>query len=68
MATAVAAYEDQWTTKGGSAYSGKTYPGNSATEILTAGIQRLHDNPHAFALSDPEYFQFVMRILHQLNP
>jgi hypothetical protein len=37
-----------------------------ATEILTMGIERLHDDPVGFAKLDPEYFEFVIQTLQDL--
>ena len=58
------AYEDDWAKLGGNVYSGKIY--NDATEILTMGIERLHENPIKFYRTDPEYFEFVVRTLQEL--
>lgn len=58
------AYEDDWAKLGGNVYSGKVY--NGATEILTMGIERLHENPLKFYRTDPEYFEFVVRTLQEL--
>ena len=55
------AYEDKWADRGGDAYSGRRY--EDATEILTVGIQRLHQNPLRFARQDPDYFSFVVNTL-----
>ena len=59
------AYKDKWVDRGGDAYSGKDY-GERATEILTMGIERLHDDPIKFYRSDPEYFEFVVKTLQNL--
>lgn len=55
-------YEDLWKTKGGDHYCGKDY-GDTATEILSMGIERLHKDPTAFAEQDPEYFDFLVSAL-----
>ena len=56
------AYEDEWIKKGGNPYAGKYMP-TGGTEILTVGIERLHNNPALFMLTDPEYFDFVVSTL-----
>ncbi len=61
------AYEDTWKEKGGDPYSGKYYSDGS-TEILTVGIQRLHDDPVLFMTTDPEYFQFIVSNLRYNIP
>ena len=40
----------------------KTYDMPS-TEVLSMGLQFLHDDPLTFVLGDPEYYQFVMNLL-----
>jgi hypothetical protein len=61
------AYEDEWVARGGQVYSGKVYPtGHKATEILSTGIERLHENPALFLATDPEYFTFVLNTLRNL--
>lgn len=42
-------------------YVGKDY-GGRATEILSMGLQKLHDDPVHFARADPEYFKFVVGV------
>lgn len=37
-----------------------------ATEILTMGIERLHNDPVGFAKLDPDYFNFVISTLQDL--
>jgi hypothetical protein len=59
------AYKDDWEKLGGDAYSGKYY-NDSATEILSMGIERLHADPLKFYRSDPEYFEFVVKTLQEL--
>jgi SPP1 gp7 family putative phage head morphogenesis protein len=59
------AFEDEWEKKGGNLYTGRDYKG-VATELLTMGIQRLHEDPILFAITDPEYFAFVISTLHKL--
>jgi hypothetical protein len=59
------AYEDEFQSRGGSHYMGKPY-GDRATEILTMGIERLHDDPGDFAERDPEYFRFILSTLQKL--
>lgn len=43
-------------------YVGKQYP-DGATEVLSMGIQLLHDDPITFAAKDPEYFHFILSVL-----
>ncbi len=58
------AYEDQFAVRGGVHYMGKDYRGG-ATEILTRGIERLHNDPVEFMQNDPEYFRFILQTLQQ---
>jgi hypothetical protein len=37
-----------------------------ATELLTMGIERVHDDPVGFAKADPKYFQFVIKTLQDV--
>lgn len=57
------ALEDEWVAKGGSVYCGKVYQSGAYTEILTMGLQRLYLDPIGFARQDPEYFQFILKLL-----
>lgn len=34
-----------------------------ATEVISIGMQMLHDNPAAFARADPEYFDFMVSVV-----
>jgi hypothetical protein len=43
-------------------YVGKDYA-HGTTEVLSMGIQKLHDNPLEFMKKDPEYFEFVISVL-----
>jgi hypothetical protein len=43
-------------------YAGKTY-GDRATEILSTGMQQLHDNPKKMARENPVYFDFMINLL-----
>jgi hypothetical protein len=43
-------------------YVGKKYIDN-ASEILSMGLQKLHDDPLLFAKKDPEYCKFVLGVL-----
>lgn len=47
-------------------YIGKAYKDSSgdvrATEVVSMGMQMMHDNPAAFAKADPEYFDFIVSI------
>lgn len=44
-------------------YVGKHYR-HGATEILSMGLEKLYNDPLTFAVQDPEYFNFVVGILH----
>jgi len=71
-------YVDKWNQLSGhervaGEYSGKVYdkyPGKwggnglPATEIISMGIQRLILSPIDFAKNDPEYFDFIVSLLH----
>ncbi len=41
---------------------------NYATEVLTIGMERLIEDPVAFAVFDPDYFQFTVSTLQKLAP
>ena len=43
-------------------YTGKLYKHDSS-EVLSMGIQKLHDDPIAFATGDPSHFNFVVNTL-----
>ena len=48
-------------------YCGRIYGhGPGATEIVSMGMQFLYDDAAAFYKNDPEYFLFMMDIIH--NP
>lgn len=55
---------DKWAARGGSPYIGRLY-NRPSTEILTMGIERLLANPKKFQEQDPEYFEFLIKILHK---
>jgi hypothetical protein len=48
-------------------YVGKVYRDGSgnvgATEVVSMGLQMMHDNPAAFASADPEYFDFMVAVM-----
>lgn len=44
-------------------YTGKEYS-DGATEIISMGIEQLHRDPIGFATGDPEYFRFMVGVLH----
>jgi hypothetical protein len=46
------------------AYAGKTYPGGR-TEILSMGLQKLHEDPMHLAKADPAYFSLVVGVLQR---
>ena len=43
-------------------YIGKEY--HSDTEVFSMGLEKLHKDPLTFATKDPEYFAFMIRVLH----
>lgn len=43
-------------------YAGKMY-NDGSTEILSMGLEKMYENPVAFAKADPEYFKFVLGVL-----
>lgn len=47
-------------------YMGKIYDKNQ-TEILSMGLQYLLRNPYELATKDPEYFDFIINILHGIK-
>lgn len=58
-------YKDDFdkTFRGSSAYyAGKSY-GTYATEVVSMGVQKMYENPSAFAKQDPEYFKFIHGLL-----
>ena len=58
-------YEDEWEKKGGSHYTGRLYAWDG-TEILSTAVERLFNNPIAFAEQDPEFFEFVLSIFQDV--
>jgi hypothetical protein len=56
------AFEDEWSSLGGSNYTGRIYP-DYATEILTMGMERMVQNPALFARQDPEFFKFIIEVV-----
>jgi hypothetical protein len=44
-------------------YVGKDYGNHPFTEILSMGLQKLYENPIAFALLDPQFFRFVLGVI-----
>lgn len=44
-------------------YVGKDY-GGRATEIMSMGMEQLYNDPAGFAKADPEFFEFVIGVLH----
>ena len=44
------------------AYMGKDYKGE-ASEILSMGLQYFYDDPYKLAIKDPEYFNFIYKIV-----
>lgn len=69
------AIEDEWAKRGGSVYAGKVYSNFGiatgpndirATEVLTMGIERLHEDPLEFYTNDRHWFDFVVNTLRIL--
>jgi hypothetical protein len=56
-----------WTTRGGSHYSGKFYGPSlkdaTATELISMGLERLDREPVAFFREDADYFLFLLLTL-----
>jgi hypothetical protein len=51
-------------------YAGKDY-GTRSSEIVSMGLEQLYKDAVAFARNDPEYFNFILGILHgdtRMNP
>ena len=44
-------------------YTGKLYTGPRDSEVLSMGIQKLYEDPIAFATGDPHHFKFVVNTL-----
>lgn len=65
------AYKDEEVAKDDkfrSVYAGKVYthkglPGEYATEIVSLGVEWLYAEPEQFAREDPEYFDFMLKLL-----
>jgi len=49
-----------------SAYTGKYYGSADASEVLSMGIQALHEKPIAFAKASPDHFNFTIASLRGL--
>jgi hypothetical protein len=49
-----------------SAYTGKYYNSPDASEVLSMGIQALHEKPIAFAKESPDHFNFTIASLRGL--
>lgn len=49
------------------AYTGRLYNSLNETEIHTVGIERLLNDPVAFAEEDPHHFDHVLKILHNVD-
>jgi hypothetical protein len=61
------AYRANWTTRGGSHYSGKFYGPSLknaiATELISVGLERLRREPAVFFREDSDYFLFLLLVL-----
>lgn len=44
-------------------YVGKTYK-DGQTEVVSMGMEKMVRDPAGFAVKDPEYFKFVMAVMH----
>jgi hypothetical protein len=44
-------------------YAGRRYASHGGTEILSMGLEALHDDPIGFAKTDPEWFAFIMLVI-----
>lgn len=44
-------------------YIGKSYPGNSATEVISMGLEYFSKDPIGMAKNDPDYFDFMFDAL-----
>jgi len=53
------AHRDKWL----SPYTGKVYSTLGTSEVISMGVQYLHDDPVAFAKNDPSHFNFVIAFL-----
>lgn len=49
-------------SKSAALYAGKTY-GDRGTEIVSTGLQQLHDSPKKMAKENPVYFDFMINLL-----
>lgn len=54
--------ERGWSDKFFSHYCGKDY-GSSATEIISMGVEKMYYDPEAFLKKDPDYFEFILKIM-----
>ena len=54
--------DDNFTSR----YVSKTYSDPRSSEVVSMGIQQLHDNPGRFAASDPDYFNFTYNTLNKI--
>ena len=53
------AHRDKWL----SPYTGKVYSDLGTSEVISMGVQYLHEDPVAFAKNDPSHFNFVIAFL-----
>jgi len=65
------ALPDRWVELGGDLYSGKVYRDefgrDTASEILSMGLERLYKDPALFHSTDPEYFHFTVNSLRNTH-
>jgi hypothetical protein len=43
-------------------YCGKYYK-DGATEIISMGLEKMYKDPIAFLDKDPEYFEFIVKVM-----
>jgi hypothetical protein len=57
--------DDEWAFKDKfiHPYIGKSYPNNSASEVISMGVQYLYEDPVKLATEDPDFFRFIYRTL-----
>ena len=51
-------YRDEWFNH----YVGRKYDFES-TELISMGLEQMHRNPYEFLKSDPEFFEFILKVM-----
>jgi hypothetical protein len=67
--TGIAEYKDNEYTrpdKFPDAYSGKVYNHPTSSEVISMGLQHMSESPSTFYHRDPDYFRFIMEIIHDV--